>query len=260
MKIIDQDRQAFFKILSTIYQTNGIVPKIAEVGVLKGKNAIDMYNALNPRKMFLIDSWSAEKIKAAQDSVEHRFWQKKNLSDYEFYYGGPLLEQKTHDAIYKEAQSRFAGRDNVEFVCANSLEGFELLKKNQHTDFDFIYIDASHYYEQVLDDLMFYKQLLKEDIGCFQLNDCCHSEQGVMQNFGVLEAASKFCKLNDFIPVIAVNRDFTDVILAPRNSSIASAIHETVEGSNAAYVEVPNELFPNLSIKVGTESRGISFI
>ena len=56
MKIIDQDRQAFFKILSTIYQTNGIVPKIAEVGVLKGKNAIDMYNALNPRKMFLIDS------------------------------------------------------------------------------------------------------------------------------------------------------------------------------------------------------------
>ena len=57
-----------------------------------------------------------------------------------------------------------------------------------------------------------------------------------------------------------MNRDFTDVILAPRNSSIASAINETVEGSNAAYVEVPNELFPNLSIKVGTESRGISFI
>ena len=260
MKIIDNDRETLFQILSTIYEVNGIVPKIAEVGVLKGKNAVNMYNVLSPKRMFLIDSWSAEKTIAAGVATEHRSWMSQNLSDYEFYYGGPLDEQKTHDAIYNEAQSRFLGKDNIEFVRADSLDGFDFLKKNHHTDFDFIYVDANHHYEHVLDDLMFYKELLKEDIGCFQLNDCCHSKQGVLQNLGVLEAANKFCKINDFIPVIAVNRDFTDVILAPRNSSIASAINETVEGSKVSYVEVPNELFPNLSIKVGTESRGISFI
>ena len=61
MKIIDQDRSAFFEILTKIYQANGIAPKIAEVGVLKGENAINMYNSLNPKQMFFIDSWSAKK-------------------------------------------------------------------------------------------------------------------------------------------------------------------------------------------------------
>lgn len=259
MKIIDQDRSAFFEILTKIYQANGIAPKIAEVGVLKGKNAINMYNSLNPKQMFLIDSWSAKKVVESSAAVQHRSWSAKYLSDYEWYYGGPLDEQKTYDDIYKEAQSRFSGKDNVEFVRADSLDGFEFLKRNHHTDFDFIYIDANHHYEYILDDLMFYKELLKEDVGCFQLNDCCHSKQGVLQNLGVLEAANKFCKINDFIPVIAVNRDFTDVILAPRNSSIASAINQTVEGNDLSYVEVPNELFPNLSVKVGARPS-ISFI
>ena len=259
MKIIDQDREALYKILSTIYRNNGIEPKIAEVGVLKGKNAENMYNFLKPKKMFLIDSWSAEKGIETAAAVAHRSWSANYLGDYDWYYGGPIDEQKTFDALYEEAQSKFLGKDNVEFIRADSLAGFEVLKTNQQMDLDFIYIDANHHYEHVLDDLMCYKQLLKEDIGCFQLNDCCHSEQGVLQNLGVLEAANKFCKINDFIPVIAVNSDFTDVILAPRKSSIASAINETLEGSKIAYVEVPNELFSNLSIKIGAESRGISF-
>ena len=110
--------------------------------------------------------------------------------------------------------------------------------------FGIIYLGASHQYEEVLDDLMNYQTLLHDQLGCFQLNGCCHSKAGVNQNFGALEAAQQFCKLADFEPVLVVNRDFTDVFLAPKNSPMLKYINVMLDFNNVSYVEIPNAFFP----------------
>ena len=111
----------------------------------------------------------------------------------------------------------------------------------------------------MLDDLMNYQTLLHEQLGCFQLNGCCHSKAGVNQNFGALEAAQQFCKLTDFEPVLVVNRDFTDVFLAPKNSPMLKNINVMLDFNNVSYVEIPNAFFPNLSVNVGKRAN-LSFI
>ena len=106
---------------------------------------------------------------------------------------------------------------------------------------------------------MNYRKLLHDQLGCFQLNDCCHSAAGVNQNFGVLEAAQKFCKLSNFEPALIVNRDFTDVLLAPINSPMIKNINVMLDFNNISYVEIPSALFPNLSVNTG-KRENLSFV
>lgn len=258
MKVIEANRTDLYTILDAIFSNLDIKPKAAEVGVLKGKNARDILSKLEPSHLFLIDSWSVEPILKGQKMNHHRDW-VLDPSEFEFYYGGPLDVQETHDAIFEEACAKFKGEPNVTIVRESSLKGFRYLIEKQETEFDFIYVDAAHDYEAALDDLMFYSQLLKKDFGVLQLNDCCHSSAGVAQNLGVLEAANKFCKLKEFVPVVAVNRDFTDVILAPKKSPLIGAINGLIEQNNIVSVEVPNELFANMTVKLGARPS-ISFM
>jgi Methyltransferase domain len=251
MKVIEANRNAIYTVLAHIFDELKVKPLLAEVGVLSGKNAVALYNVFKPEKLYLIDSWSADVcFKDYRLVNKHRSW-VDDPSKYASYFGGPIEEQATFDALFAEAQSKFPDKANVEFLRANSLEGVEQLKEKGQKDLHLIYVDANHQYEKVLDDLMYYRELLHPELGCLQLNDCCHSEAGTRQNLGVLEAANKFCKLADFVPVLAVNRNFTDVLLAPRSSPMVKNINIVVEASDVVYVEVPNELFANLSVKVG---------
>jgi len=257
MMVIEANRNDLFSILAPIFSHNKIKPKAAEVGVLRGKNAKDILAKLEPSHLFLIDSWSVESSHKFQNLNSHRDW-VSDLDKFEFYYGGALDRQETYDAIYAEALREFDGNANVTIIRKTSLGGFRHLLEQGETEFDFIYVDASHDYESALDDLMCYSQLLKKDFGIFQLNDCCHSVAGVQQNLGVLEAANKFCKIKNFVPVVAVNRDFTDVILAPKRSPLVTAIKHLIEQNNIISVEVPDELFANMTVKSGARPS-ISF-
>lgn len=259
MKVIEANRNVIYSILAHIYGELGVKSVLAEVGVLSGNNALALYQALKPEKMFLIDAWSADICFTDYRQInQHRDW-VDDPSKYTSYFGGPIDEQATFDTLFEEAKSKFSGNENVKFIRENSLEGYAHLKEGGQKDIHLIYVDANHHYEKVLDDLMYYQELLHPELGCFQLNDCCHSEAGARQNLGVLEAANKFCKLKDFVPVLAVNRNFTDVLLAPRNSPMVKNINIVVESSDVVFVEVPNELFANLTVKVGKRPN-ISFL
>lgn len=259
MKVMEANRTAIYSILARIFGQLGVRPSIAEVGVLSGNNAKILFDAFNPEKMFLIDAWSAEVCFTEYQLINaHRKW-VDHPSEYAAYFGGPVEEQSTFDALLEEARSKFSDKPNVEFLRSNSLDGFNELKNKGIKDFHLIYVDANHHYEKVLDDLMYYSELLHPELGCLQLNDCCHSEAGVKQNLGVLEAANKFCKMKDFVPVLAINRNFTDVLLAPRKSPMVNNISIVVESNDIVFVEVPNELFANMSVKVGKRPN-ISFM
>lgn len=259
MKVIEANRDAIYSILNAIFEQLNRQITIAEVGVLKGNNALAMYQALSPRKMLLIDAWSVdESIKEFRANNNHRCW-VDDPSKYDFYVGGPVDEQTTFDNLYAETKSKFKNIQNVELIRADSTKAYQSIKEKYSKKIEFIYLDASHQYEKVLDDLLNYKDLLDEDLGCFQLNDCCHSKAGVRQNLGVLEAANKFCKMADFVPILAVNRDFTDVLLAPAKSPMINNVNIMVEHNDIMCVDVPTSLFANLSVKVGKRAN-LSFI
>ena len=257
MRIIEGGREHIYKLLAEIYKHIQLKPIMAEVGVLKGKNAKNLVNILSPSKLYLIDSWSAAGVDSYRATNSHRAW-VDDPKEVEFYYGGPLDSQATYDQILQEAKDLLEGEPAVEFIKSESLQGAQTLK-SRGIQLDYIYIDANHAYENVLDDLMFYSELLTPQIGCIQVNDCCFSELGVKQNLGVLEAATKFCRLRGFLPVLAVNRDFTDVLLVPANSDLVTVAHEVVLNSDLASIEVPDSLFPNLQVQVGKRPH-LSFV
>ena len=258
LKVIDKDREFLYELLGAMYLSLHIKPTVIELGVLRGQNANVIRNIMNPQRMFLIDSWSAKEMYAYRKINDKRDW-VNDLDYYQEYFGGSLGDQSTFDRLYTETIDKFNPFSDVEIIRASTSEGIAELNKRGVESAHLIYVDANHQYETVLDDLILYKRFLHVDYGCFQLNDCCHSEDGVKQNLGVLEAANKFCKMYDFIPVAMVNRDFTDVLIAPRRSTFVGLVNNIFNDSNIGFVEIPYHLFPCASIRKGARPN-VSFL
>jgi hypothetical protein len=259
MKILQCDRSVIYAVLNALFGTLGIQPRVAELGVLKGENAEKILATLNPIDMYLVDAWSS--LQCIQDYDEcnsHRNWISRP-DEFQKYYGGSLYEQATFDRLYEGVVNRFQARANVIILRKSSLGALDLLTKNPGSEFHLVYVDANHSYEGVLDDLMGYKDLLHEDFGFFQLNDCCHSDAGVRQNLGVLEAAVKFCKMQDFSPLLLSNTDWTDVLFVRRGSKSVSLIDQIILSSNIPFVEVPDQLLGAMRVRYGS-GRNLSFM
>jgi hypothetical protein len=249
MKVIMGDRTLIYKLLSAAYRSVGISPAIAEIGVLDGLNAKRIDDILEPRYLTLIDAWSAFPIINGSIPNAGRPWIEP-LSAYSNYYGGALDDQVTYDRLYESALEKFKGRSNVEFIRADRLEALSQLRRSAQ-QFDMIYVDANHQYEAVFDDLMFYEGVLAED-GFFQLNDCCHSDSGIRQNLGVLEATVKFCKMKQYEPILLANTDWTDVLIARRTNAYTSVIDKVIMSNSVQFVEIPSQLLGALNVRVGS--------
>jgi len=215
---------------------------VIELGVLKGDNAEDIYKALTPSVLVLVDAWLSAVMKSDDDTNAHRPW-FKSVDIYQDYFGGSIKEQKTFDNLYQQVISRFVSNSSVQIIRKNTQAARLDIAKMCETKgrFDLIYIDANHQFESVFDDLVFYKDFVAQN-GVIQLNDCCHSAAGVAQNLGVLEAVVKFVKVTDYIPLILTNSNWSDVVLARRGSQIAYGLNRAIEQSVIRYVEVPHQL------------------
>lgn len=257
LKIIDQDRTFLYRILSAVYRGLEVRPVVIELGVLRGANACSLREILDPQDLFLVDLWDSKMTEVHDRLANTRNWMVP-ADDFSEYYGGDVRDQATFDRLFREAQDALVEEANVHFIIESSQEGLRKLRQELDILANVIYVDASHFYENVLEDLVAAAELLIPDSGCMILNDCCHSREGVEQNLGVLEAANKFCRMKDFVPIVAVNRPWTDVILAPRTSRMIDLVDSVFTVSEVPFVEVPLELFPNLSIS-NTRRRSVSF-
>jgi hypothetical protein len=259
MKVLIGLRSLIYQIVTAAFQSVNIKPKAAELGVLDGKNAEVIYKTMAPEKMYLIDSWSKEIFVDYNTNNAHRDWVDNN-EKYAFYFGGALSNQATFDNLHKKTVDRFYGRGDVEIIRAGTRDALPLLKQSLGRDgkLDLIYVDASHQYETVLDDLMEYERLLSTH-GFMQLNDCCHSADGMRQNLGVLEAAVKFCKATDFIPVLVTNTDWTDVLLVKKDSPMIKVVDQIVMINDISFVELPYQLFGALQVRYGKQ-KNLSFL
>ena len=258
MKILEENREALYYVLDAAFKYFKIEPNAVEVVVLKGDNSQRILEVMSPKNFFLIDQWSTNAFLDYRNNNDHRGW-VNNIDDYAFYFGGDLNDQDTFDTLHNGVLDRFKDVPSITIMRKSSICGADSLKNSGFKNINFAYIDASHQFESVLDDLLAYHAIIDRDFGCIQLNDCCYSDIGNKQNIGVLEAAVRFCKMTDFVPVAVVNRHWTDVLLMPSQGKLRFMVDNILMDSNIPCVEVPNSLMGNLVIQQGKQRGNISF-
>lgn len=259
MKVCEFPRGSFFQILGALYRATGVSPEIAELGVLRGENAMKMYQAMAPKHLVLIDSWSAKSMRDYSPFPVLPPWVSP-MSKFDFYFGGSLMEQKTFDALLAQCQARFANVPNVTLINADTMEAIKQVKAASGVDkFDLIYVDSNHQYEYVLRDLLTYADILKP-AGGFILKNACHSVDSMKQNTGSLEAVCNFIKRTDFTPIALTNGDWNELLIARRGSFLDVGVNDFIANSNVSYVDVPSQLLAAMHVVECNNKKNVSFV
>ena len=143
--------------------------KGAEVGVLKGKYAKWLFSRIQGLKLFLIDPY------LAYDDYERRRGQK---------------EMDRHEA---EAKVRLA-KHNCEFIKKSSMEALDDIPDES---LDFVYIDANHALQYVLDDILHWSEKVKKG-GVVSGHDF-HP-----RHFEVKDAVDAWVEINEIKPLFLI--------------------------------------------------------
>ncbi|AUV18340.1 hypothetical protein C2U47_18780 [Aeromonas sp. ASNIH7] len=261
LKVVNWTRNDFYKILAAAFSSLGNQPRLAELGVLRGENAMVMYQTMQPSHMTLVDSWLAlpplPQLGAYSPFEKLPNW----VSDpdvFADYFGGSMREQDTFDALYEICCERFKAISNVRLLRESTEIAFETLKA-EGARFECVYVDANHQYEWVLRDLMLYQELVSPD-GCIMLNDCAFSNDGMRQNLGVLEAVAHFIKRSPFRPIAMTVGAFADLILVREGSRLEDLCDQLFVASDVNWVEVPDQLLGAAKVVTGARKLNVSFI
>jgi hypothetical protein len=153
---------------------------IIEVGTWKGLSAITMCNAIKENNLntqiTCVDTWLG--------AVE--FWDYLSSTNER-----NLLQKNGYPNIYYQFLSNVVHTNNQDIILPfpnTSRIGYYYFKNKQITA-DLIYIDASHEYEDVLDDINMYFQILN-DGGIIFGDDFVHWQ-------GVQKAVNEFTQKNN---------------------------------------------------------------
>ena len=257
MKVADCHRSVFYKLCRHAFDALGMKPNVVELGVFKGDNAHEIISSLDPFRAHLLDTWSAEDfIKAYSPFSPLPKWLSPVESQFD-YYQGDALSKDHWDRIYSQVIARFGEDQRVSVYRASPEDLYKhAVAEASLRKFDYVYIDASHQFEYVFRDLMLYSELVSFD-GIIQMNDCCHSDLGIKQNLGVLEAVVKFVKLSNWSPVVLNTLDFSDLVLARKGSKILNIMNSVLFSSNLKYVEVPSQLLGSAKILRNRSGKNI---
>ena len=259
MKVCSTHRDSLYYVVGAVFNALEKRPVVAELGVLRGENALKLRAALTPERMVLADSWSKESNKAYSPFDQLPPWVSP-VDDYEYYYGGSLHDDATWDRLYEECVSKFLDMPEVTVIRSETIGAIDRIREQTGIEqFDFVYVDANHQYEYVLRDMMYYQEMLGPD-GIMMLNDCCFSANGTKQNLGVLEALGSFMKRSDFIPVAMTNTDWSDVMLVRRNSVLVQLFDMALSNSDVPYVEIPHQLITAARVVYGAQRHNLSFV
>jgi len=141
IKKISSDKRAY--ILEQLSKNSIFV----EVGVWKGDFSKKIWDISNPNLLVLVDSWTFdEKVRGCAPQVN----------------GKEPLNQFFFDQAKKDTFNKFKTNENVHILDSNSSEASSNYIDNY---FDYIYLDAEHSYQAVINDLnMWYPKLKKNGV------------------------------------------------------------------------------------------------
>lgn len=102
------------------------------------------------------------------------------------------------DITFERLQYEQLNKQDVEKVCKlHEMDSAQCLSSFPDQYFDWIYIDANHYYEFVKKDLSIAKEKVKEN-GYIVCNDYASWSVSGVTKCGVAKAANEFCLENDW--------------------------------------------------------------
>ena len=171
---IDQEQLDGAKIYSNRWSWASSLKKgmdIVEVGVGSGDYSWHMMQTISPKSMTLIDQYDQRDPMLARPDKNPRF---KKENHYEFI------------------DDRFKKYNNVNLIKGNSIEVLPKLIEEQK-QFDMIYIDASHHYEDSSQDIWNASKLLRND-GILAINDYVYFVHG--EKYGVILSTNEFLNKN----------------------------------------------------------------
>ena len=160
-------RIEFLKLISNKICTN---PICVEIGVYQGDFSKKIFDCLKPSKLFLIDPWE---IGSDKNSPQTKY--SGSLSNLHTAY--------SQNSDLKEVQSKFAHQIEDNSVVIKQGYSYDFVDEFPNEYFDFIYIDATHFYESVKADLNMYLPKLKKTgiIGGHDYTNTYHDDFGVVQ-------------------------------------------------------------------------------
>lgn len=158
------------KIYSNRWDWAASLPRdldIIEVGVGSGDYSEHMIKTISPKTLTLIDQYDQSDPFLARPGQKPRFYENDH---------------------YNFIQNKFKEYKNVKIIKDNSVRALpELIKTGKR--FDMIYVDASHHYKDVSQDILNASSLLK-DSGILAINDYVYDVE--YEQYGVIQATNEF--------------------------------------------------------------------
>ena len=186
-----------------------------EIGVQKGHFSDAMLQRMKPAVHYMVDPY------VRHDSEDYDL-DKSNFEDHEQLYAS-VLERFAEPL----AKGRAVMHRTTSIAAAREFpDGY----------FDFIYIDAMHFYEAVLLDLFTYSRKLKRG-GVLAGHDFTLSRDAVAQKFGVVDAVKEFARETDFSLRCITWEPWSSYFLAGDDSELWPAVMDNLRGSRLGHIE-----------------------
>jgi len=186
---ISQSQLKNAKLFTNRYNALSLLPKkisFLEVGVLAGDYSLTVLNNKKIKYMYLIDTF--------------------NQKDQEMFYD--RFTEKTHIFYVK---NRFKKYKNIHILNGKSSNMMTLINKK----FDYIYLDASHEYVDIEQDLESAVSILSKN-GIIGINDYLIRNTLNCEEYGVVAAVNKFLYKNKNFEVVGFafnNLMFSDIYI-----------------------------------------------
>ena len=201
--------------------------RVAEIGTQQGRYAVDLLNHLQPRELHLIDPW-----------IYH--------TDERYQADGANLEQGAQDRNFDYVKEKFGKEIQSGQVILHRAKSLDIVSSFQDGYFDMIYVDAMHYHDAVLADLVAYAPKVRPG-GILAGHDFCEHDRSASANFGVVSAVATFVKRTQWkIAILSGQEDnpsffLTDGVSCDWIDSVVTKAH--MHGHDC--LELPDCLAPN---------------
>lgn len=159
--------------------------RCAEIGVLRGGNSKSILEVCQPIELILVDPW--------------------RIPDKSLPYKWARMQQPDLDQMYEGVVNAFSSYPHVKIVRKPSLEAAPTFIDQY---FDFVYIDGSHRYDDVLADLEAWLPKIKNN-GLLCGHDYDTTDVSKKKGDGVFAAVNDFCNKYD-LQVISVSKKPSD--------------------------------------------------
>lgn len=211
MILIAEDRQALLGILP-----NDAV--VAEIGVALGEYSEHILKTARPKRLHLIDSWCFQ-------------------DDEKYKKDGHNMSERAQSDRYQMVLDRFAEEITVGGVKVHRAFSTEAVESFEDAYFDWIYLDANHTYEAVLQDLQLYLPKVKAD-GFICGHDYTNWPPARKMMFGVIEAVNDFVAANDLELLVLTKERYATYVLS-RSGAHAAALKKRIGASLTVLREFP---------------------